>query len=282
MQIELVETFLSLCETRSFNRTAERLGVTQSTVSGRVAALEQVLGARLFDRSRAGTDLTPEGARFEPHARRLRLDWTEARRAVAPAGGQQALRIGIQHDLAAGRIGDWVQAFRAALPDHGLYIECDYSAQMCIEIERGSLDFALLYTPYPHPDLHFVSTGVMRYVLVSGSGPTRADLRRETYVRGSYAPAFDAAHKAVLPELADSLLGSGANVAVAGLVAQIGGAGFVLEQSAGALVAAGFHLVGDVAPIDQPIFAALHLKNRLNPVHRRLMKITGAQLGQKD
>ncbi|MGR3711069.1 MAG: LysR family transcriptional regulator, partial [Alterinioella nitratireducens] len=36
MQIELVETFLDLCDTRSFNRTADRLGVTQSTVSGRI------------------------------------------------------------------------------------------------------------------------------------------------------------------------------------------------------------------------------------------------------
>ncbi len=33
MQIELIETFLDLMETGSFNRTADRLGVTQSTVS---------------------------------------------------------------------------------------------------------------------------------------------------------------------------------------------------------------------------------------------------------
>jgi DNA-binding transcriptional LysR family regulator len=39
MQTELLETFLDLCETRSFNRTADRLGVTQSTISGRVRAL---------------------------------------------------------------------------------------------------------------------------------------------------------------------------------------------------------------------------------------------------
>ncbi len=281
MQIELVETFLNLCETRSFNRTAERLGVTQSTVSGRIAALEQVLGARLFDRSRAGTDLTPEWQRFEPHARHLCQGWTEARRAVAPAGAAATLRIGIQHDLAAGRIGDWVQAFRAALPDRAFYIECDYSPQMCIEVERGTLDFALLYTPYPHPDLHFVSSGAMRYALISGTGPAHADLRAESYVRGSYAPAFDIAHRAALPEMADSPFGSGANVAVAGLVAQIGGAGFVLDQTAEALVAQGFHRVGDVAPIDQPIYAALHLRNRLNPVHRRLLRITGAELDRR-
>ena len=83
MQPDLVDTFLDLLETRSFHRTAERLGLTQSTVSARVQALERELGARLFTRSRAGTDLTPEGRRFEPHARSLRHAWGEARRSVA-------------------------------------------------------------------------------------------------------------------------------------------------------------------------------------------------------
>ncbi|EKD61788.1 MAG: Transcriptional regulator, LysR family, partial [uncultured bacterium] len=74
MQIELLDTFLDLVETRSFHRTAERLNVTQSTVSARVQTLEAAVGARLFTRSRAGTDLTTEGLRFESHARLLRRD----------------------------------------------------------------------------------------------------------------------------------------------------------------------------------------------------------------
>ncbi|MFT4151437.1 MAG: LysR family transcriptional regulator [Paracoccaceae bacterium] len=280
MQIELVDTFLDLVETRSFNRTAERLGVTQSTVSGRVAALEAAVGARLFDRSRAGTDLTAEGARFEAHARSLRHTWAEAQRAVAHSGKAAAvLRIGIQHDLAAGQMGDWVQAFRQALPDYAFYIECDYSPQMCIEVERGTLDFAVLYTPYPHPDLHFASTGEIAYVLVSSDGETRASLRPDRYVRGSFAPAFDAAHRAALPEMADAPVGSGANTAIAGLLTTLGGAGFVLEETADALAPQGFRRVADVAPISQPIFACVHMRHRSNPVHRRLTRIVGAQLG---
>ena len=53
MQIELIETFIDLCDTRSFNRTAEKLGVTQSTISGRIRALEAILERTLFTRSRA-------------------------------------------------------------------------------------------------------------------------------------------------------------------------------------------------------------------------------------
>lgn len=277
MQIDLLDTFLDLVETRSFNRTAERLGVTQSTVSGRVAALEQAIGARLFDRSRAGTDLTTAGLRFEPHARALRHTWTEGRRAVAQSGAA-ALRIGIQHDLAADQMAEWVQAFRQTLPEQVFYIECDYSPQMCIDVERGALDFAVLYTPYPHPDLHFRSTGEMRYVLVSSDGDSRASLRADRYVRGSYAPAFDTAHGLALPEMAGAGVGSGANVAVAGLLTTLGGAGFVLEQTARQLATQGFHRVSDVEPIIQPIYAAVHMRHRSDPVHRRLAAIVGARL----
>jgi DNA-binding transcriptional LysR family regulator len=70
MNIEQIETFLDLCDTRSFNQTAERLGVTQSTISGRVRALETALNCRLLERSRAGTDA--DDGRAEVRAARPR------------------------------------------------------------------------------------------------------------------------------------------------------------------------------------------------------------------
>ncbi len=94
MQIELIETFLDLCDTRSFNRTADRMGVTQSTVSGRIKTLEKTLGHRLFIRSRAGTELTTEGLAVrapcpQPSAR---LDRGASRDGRQRRGGDDADR----------------------------------------------------------------------------------------------------------------------------------------------------------------------------------------------
>jgi DNA-binding transcriptional LysR family regulator len=50
MHLDGIETFLDLIESRSFHLTAERLGITQSTVSSRVKTLEATLGSRLFVR----------------------------------------------------------------------------------------------------------------------------------------------------------------------------------------------------------------------------------------
>ena len=271
MQIDLLDTFLDLIETRSFHRTAERLHITQSTVSARVQALEAAVGARLFTRSRAGTNLSTEGLKFDPHARALRHAWTEAQRAVEPASTAVTLRIGIQNDLAAGQIGDWVQNFRRALPDCAFYIEPDYSLQMCRDLDRGALDFAVVYSPQSLPDLHIVSIGEVRYRLVSSDGRTRADIKPQCYIRGSYSAAFDAAHRQTMADFSVALLASGQNSAVAGLLQTMGGSGFVLEDTAHKLASGGqFHLVSDVEPIAQPIYAVMHHRHRTSRMHRRL------------
>lgn len=272
MQIELLDMFLDLVDSRSFHRSAERLGVTQSTVSARVVALETALGSRLFDRSRAGTTLTPEGVRFEPHARALRHAWAEARRAAAPGQGQ-TLRIGIQNDLAAGRIGDWVAEFRNRLPGQAFYIEPDYSAQMCEDLALGRLDFAVMFTPRAEPDLHFTSLGDVRYLLVSTGADSRAGLDPAQFIRTAYAPAFETQHRLLLPEMEAATLAAGQNSAVAGLLTSLGGAAFVLEDTALALVAGqGFRLVADVPAITQPVHAGMHLRHRTSDRHRRLLR----------
>lgn len=275
MQTDLVETFLDLVETRSFNRTAERLGVTQSTVSARVVALETAVGARLFVRSRAGTELSTEGLRFEPHARLLRAGWNEARRAVEPSGNAAVtLRLGIQNDLAAGHIGKLVAGVRRNLPQVALYIEPDYSAQMCADLTRGALDFAILYSPKPHPDLHFATVGEIAYRLISSSGTTLAAVDPLTYIRGGFSPAFEEAHRQIVPDLAGAALAAGQSGIIASLLTTLGGSGFVLAETAQPMVASGqFSYVQDVARITQPIYAAMHLRNRTAKIYRRMFRI---------
>lgn len=279
MQIELIDTFLDLIETKSFHRTAERLQITQSTVSARVQALEAAVGARLLTRSRAGTELSTEGLKFELHARTLRHAWAEAQRAVQPSGeAAVSLRIGIQNDLAQGNIGDWVQNFRKSLPDCAFYIELDYSVQMCKDIDRGALDFAVVYSPQALPDLYVQSVGEVRYRLVSSDGPSRDTLTPARYVRGSYSLAFDETHRQMMPGLSATPLASGQNAAVAGILASMGGAGFVLEATVDRMLAAGFALVEEVPPISQPIYAVMHQRHRTSRMHRRLTRIVAREI----
>ena len=284
MQIDLLDTFLDLAETRSFHRTAEKLGITQSTVSARVAALEQAVGSRLFDRSRAGTDLTPEGRRFEPHARALRHEWNEAkRRIVVPQQAAHLVRLGIQNDLAALYLGDWVAGFRRAVPNTAFYIEPDYSNQMCADLLTGILDFAVMFSPKPHPDLHFESVGEVAYHMVSTETATLAEVTPARFVFAHFSPAFEEMHRQVTPELAVAPVSVGQSGSVVSLLLAMGGSGYVLERTAEDLVAAGrVRKVADAPVLRQPVYAALHIRHRIAPLHRRLRRVVFRRLAGKE
>ena len=273
MQIELIDTFLDLCETRSFNRTAERLGITQSSVSGRVQALESATGVRLFNRSRAGTDLSPEGVRFEPHARTLRHEWRETLRQLQ-GGDHPTIRLGVQNDLAAAHIGELLAGLRKGLPQARFYVEPDYSNQMSMDVLSGNLDFALVYSPKPHPDLHFGSIGNVTYQMVSTDTARRAEVVPDRYIATHFSAAFDVAHRQLVPELLQSPLSLGQSATVESLLLTMGGTAYVLADAAERLLATGrFMAVADAPDISQPVFATMHLRNRIAKTHRRMTRI---------
>jgi DNA-binding transcriptional LysR family regulator len=281
MQIELIDTFLDLCDTRSFNKTADRLGVTQSTVSGRVQAIEAILDRTLFTRSRAGTELTLEGLKFEPHARRLRHSWTEAVRATRTAGtAAMTLRIGMQHDLTGNMIGGWVRDFRAALPDTAFYIEADYSPAMSSDLLIGALDFAMMYSARMHPDIHYETLGEITYRMVSTETDRLSSVRPESYILTNFSPAFGFAHADLHPHLTIATVSSGQSTAVAGLMTSLGGSAYVIAEMAQEMAAAGqCRIVADAPAIPQTVYAGVHLRNRHRPMHRRLLQLLRKQFG---
>ncbi|MBU2483559.1 MAG: LysR family transcriptional regulator [Alphaproteobacteria bacterium] len=280
MQIELLETFLDLMETKSFNRTADRLNLKQSTVSARINTLEAVLGKKLFTRSRAGTQPTPAGYRLLDHARALRHQWNEARRSVASTGNfDQSMRIGIQHDLASNHIADWVAGFRAILPRAAFYIDLDFSNQMSVDLLAGELDLSILYTPKNMPDLHNELIGEVGYRLISSSARRIADIEPASYIFTRFSPAFEKVHNPMMADLAEAPLSSGQNITVCGLLSSLGGSAYVLEESATEMVAAqGFDYVEDAPRIPQGVYCAMHLRNRHSHVHRRLLESVRRQL----
>ncbi len=71
MTMDMIKTFITLAETRSFSRTAEILFVSQPTVSVRLKAMEDELKFPLFVRSNKQVELTAMGLQFFPYAMEL-------------------------------------------------------------------------------------------------------------------------------------------------------------------------------------------------------------------
>lgn len=118
LDLRYLKYAVQVAEAGSFRRAAERLSISQSTVSRRVQLFERQLGFSLFKRTRAGAGLTPEGERFLQQAvvgaRYLRNATTEIRSARKLKTG--LVRFGMLEAFPACPIINILSAFRNRHP----------------------------------------------------------------------------------------------------------------------------------------------------------------------
>ena len=201
MDIALVRTFLAVIETGSFISAAERVHVTQSTVSTRIRALEDRLGKALFDRSKAGATPTAAGLLFQKHATAMARMWEQARLEIAlPAGYRAALTIGGQYSLWDGFLIDWVSQMRTRFPELAIRAQFGLPASLIQRLIDGTLDIGVMYTSQSRPgfetELLFeeelvLTTSDLDHVGSPGSG----------YVYVDWGPEFQAAHSLNYPDM---------------------------------------------------------------------------------
>lgn len=82
-RLDLMKTYLSVADTRSFVGAAKRLGMTPQLASKYVRALEEELGAQLFHRSTRNVGMTETGAAFYDRCAQLVEDFEELKADVA-------------------------------------------------------------------------------------------------------------------------------------------------------------------------------------------------------
>lgn len=84
--LEDIRTFAEVVDTGSLTRAGERLGISKSLVSRRLARLEAELGMPLVARSTRGLSLTEAGSDFRPYAERILAEMQSARDALSRQG----------------------------------------------------------------------------------------------------------------------------------------------------------------------------------------------------
>lgn len=93
--------FLAVVETGNFTRAAERLAISQPTLSAAIAELERLAGTRLFLRERRQVRLTEAGTRLVNHARAIEREFRAAEAAFDEAPAPLSpLRLGVLPSIA--------------------------------------------------------------------------------------------------------------------------------------------------------------------------------------
>jgi DNA-binding transcriptional LysR family regulator len=88
MNLRQLDLFVAVAETKSFSRGAELICLTQSTVSQHIAALEEEVNTKLFDRTQQGALLTAGGEVFLRHARRILAERDQLFQGMAAFNGE--------------------------------------------------------------------------------------------------------------------------------------------------------------------------------------------------
>ncbi|MCB1728018.1 MAG: LysR family transcriptional regulator [Gammaproteobacteria bacterium] len=132
-----IEAFVSVVESGSFSRAAERLGIAKSVVSRRVGLLETQLGVQLLQRTTRKQSLTSPGRLFYPRAARLLAELDEAEQSIVDAAA--ALRGGVK--LAA-PLSFGLHHLSAALTDFldqhpGIELDLDLNDREVNLVEEG-------------------------------------------------------------------------------------------------------------------------------------------------
>jgi len=147
MELRHLRYFLAVADTRSFTRAAERLHVTQPTLSHQIKQLEQMVGTVLFDRSTKEVELTDAGRLFKPYCERVLKEIDASALAISELEGlmRGTLRMAVFHSFSHSMLPPIMSEFALRYPGVHVITRLVPRLDMERELINAELDMAVAY-----------------------------------------------------------------------------------------------------------------------------------------
>ena len=151
MDIEALKAFLAVATAKSFSNAAERLFLTQSAISKRIATLEAELGVPLFNRMGRQILLTDAGLVLLPKARHILEEVSESRRLIANLSRNVSgpLRLVTSHHIGLHRLPSALRDYKRQYPLVELDIQFMDSETACRAVADGTFELGVVTLPDP-------------------------------------------------------------------------------------------------------------------------------------
>lgn len=201
MNLRFLEAFLWVARLGSFHGAGEKLNISQSGISSRIATLEMELNCRLFERSTREIRLTTSGGLLVQHAERILEAHREMRDALARNSAVTGtVRIGSIETVVHTLLVPFVEALQQHFPALDLELTAEPSENLREHLRRGGIDIAFQTEPVLDPGTINKPLCEYRMGWIASADIGRVslcDLAREpiiTFPRGSqpYAAVEDA------------------------------------------------------------------------------------------
>jgi len=155
VDLKQLKYFLALANCGSFRVAARECGISQPGLSRQIMALEETIGAPLFDRGGRRATLTPVGERLLPHARRVLKELEQAKSEIAellrPDRGE--ITIAGLHSVNTYLLPSLLATFRERFPQTQLRLTSLGSERIVKVLLDRLVDLAVVMGPVTTPEL---------------------------------------------------------------------------------------------------------------------------------
>ncbi len=150
----LLRAFVTIIEAGSFTLAAERLHMTQSTVSQQLARLEQAVGKQLIDRNARPLQLTSAGEYLISYARRILALQQEAQNVLGDPTGTIPIHIGLPEDIMNTDMALALSAFSKQHRSIRLDVTAGLSRDLMEGYRNGQFDLVIVKETLASADHH--------------------------------------------------------------------------------------------------------------------------------
>lgn len=151
MEFRQLEAFIAVVREGSFTHAAERLNLSQPSLSARIQQLEVDMGVTLFKRDKRPIELTDPGKTFLPYAERIMgvAEAAESAIQIAEEGYSGRLTVGCPTSVSTYLMPQVVTRFNRRFPESELSVESGHSALLVERLLDGVLDIVFTAV-FPH------------------------------------------------------------------------------------------------------------------------------------
>ena len=148
----LLRAFIAIADAGSFTQAAERLNMTQSTISQQLARLEDTVGQILVDRDTRPAQPTAAGERLLGYARRILALQHEAETALGDPAGTSPVRIGVPEDIVNAKMAEVFAGFTRSNRAVRLDVTAGLSRDLTQRYRAGEFDIVVVKEAAAEPD----------------------------------------------------------------------------------------------------------------------------------
>ncbi|MCH2225508.1 MAG: LysR substrate-binding domain-containing protein, partial [Crocinitomicaceae bacterium] len=149
VSFQQLQYILALAEERHFERASERCFVTQPTLSMQLKKAEDLLGNKIFDRSRSPVELTSFGEQIIPVFRNVWEEYDRIKETVEKEEGtyKESIVIGVIPTIAGYLLPDLFSKWKELLPNIQMTILELTTANVLKALEEKQIDLGIIAGP---------------------------------------------------------------------------------------------------------------------------------------